>query len=173
MITIISGTNRPNSQSLALSIFYQKKLKEKGIDANILSLTDLPTNILESEMYGKYNPDFQPFQDIITQTKKFIFIIPEYNGSFPGVLKLLIDTCKFPESFQHKKTALVGLAQGTYGNIRGVDHFSSVCNYVGMNVLHMRLHIPAISSVLNENGEVTNKLVLKNIEQQIEMFINF
>ena len=54
----------------------------------------------------KEAPAFEPIQEIVTKTDKFIFVIPEYNGSFPGVLKVFIDACSFPESFYEKKAAL-------------------------------------------------------------------
>jgi chromate reductase len=128
LTTIISATNRLNSSTYKLAQYYQKKLKEKGLEAGILSLTQLPANIIESDLYGKRSPEFEPIQDIVTQTEKFLFIIPEYNGSFPGVLKIFMDACSFPESFYEKKAALTGLSSGKYGNIRGILRaFAIIC----------------------------------------------
>ncbi len=135
MITIISSTNRPGSSTLKLAQYYQKKLHEKGVEANLLSLAQLPPNLIETDLYGKRSQGFEPVQKIITETQKFLFVIPEYNGSFPGVLKVFIDACAFPESFYDKKAALVGLSSGKYGNIRGIDHFTGVCHYVHLNVM--------------------------------------
>ncbi|MGY3211045.1 NADPH-dependent FMN reductase [Mucilaginibacter sp. HD30] len=117
MITIISSTNRPGSSTYKLALYYQKKLSEKGIEAGILSMTELPGNLIETNMYGKSNPEFEQIQARVTATQKFLFIIPEYNGSFPGILKFFIDACAFPQSFYEKKAALVGLSSGKYGNI--------------------------------------------------------
>ncbi len=37
-------------------------------------------------------PDFLKMEnELLIPTEKFIFIIPEYNGTFPGVLKAMID----------------------------------------------------------------------------------
>src|SRR6185437_8492131 len=128
MITIISGTNRPQSSTIKLAAYYQKRFLEKGAEAGLLSLTQLPANSLETDLYGKRSREFQPIQDIVDKTEKFLFIIPEYNGSFPGALKVFIDACSFPESFYEKKAALTGLSSGKYGNIRGIDHFTGVCH---------------------------------------------
>ena len=104
MITLISGTNRPNSRTGLLTDYYKNKIEEKGIETELVSLVDLPPNIIESDLYGNRSEGFQKIQDIITASQKFIFVVPEYNGSFPGVLKLFIDACKFPESFKYKKS---------------------------------------------------------------------
>jgi chromate reductase len=173
MITIISSTNRPESHTFKLAQYYQQKLREKGTEAGILSLTDLPCNLLQSDLYGKRSADFQPIQDIITQTDKFLFIIPEYNGSYPGVLKVLIDACSFPESFYDKKAALVGLSSGKYGNIRGVDHFTGVCHYIHLNVMSLKIHIASIHKELDENGQLFKADTIKFTNEQIDKFIAF
>lgn len=138
-----------------------------------MSLSQLPGNLIESDLYGKRSTEFQKIQDIITQTQKFLFIIPEYNGSFPGVLKVFIDSCSFPESFYDKKAALTGLSSGKYGNIRGIDHFTGVCHYLNLHVMPLKLHIPYIKTEFNENADLFKEDTLKFTDEQIEKFINF
>jgi NAD(P)H-dependent FMN reductase len=173
MITIISSTNRPQSHTFTLARYYQQKLQENGTGAGILSLTDLPANLLQTDLYGKRSAEFQPIQDIITQTDKFLFIIPEYNGSYPGVLKILIDACTFPDSFYDKKAALVGLSSGKYGNIRGIDHFTGVCHYVHLNVMSLKIHIASINKELDEHGQLFKADTIKFTNEQIDKFIKF
>jgi chromate reductase, NAD(P)H dehydrogenase (quinone) len=173
MITIISATNRPGSSTLKVAQYYQKELKKRGIDAGILSLTQLPASLIASDLYGKRSVEFEPIQKIVTQTTKFLFIIPEYNGSFPGVLKTFIDACDFPDSFYDKKTALTGISSGKYGNIRGIDHFTGVCHYLHLNVMSLKLHIAAINKEFDENGDFFKTDTLKFVNEQIDKFIVF
>jgi len=173
MITIISATNRPGSSTLKVAQYYQKQLKEKGVDAGILSLSQLPANLIESDLYGKRSAAFEPIQQVVTQTEKFLFIIPEYNGSFPGVLKTFIDACSFPESFYEKKTALTGISSGKYGNIRGIDHFTGVCHYLHLNVMSLKLHIASINKEFDENDNFFKSDTLKFVDEQIDKFISF
>jgi chromate reductase len=173
MITIISATNRPGSHTLKLAQYYQQKLREKGTEAGLLSLAELPANLIQTDLYGKRSPEFMPIQDIITQTDKFLFIIPEYNGSFPGVLKVFIDACSYPESFYEKKAALVGLSSGKYGNIRGVDHFTGVCHYIHLNIMSLKIHIASINKEMDQNGQLLNADTLKFTNEQIDKFIKF
>lgn len=173
MNLIISGTNRLGSNSLKVAKHYQQELAKRGEFWDILSLEDLPTNMLSSDLYGKRSVDFTPIQNKITQSQKFIFIIPEYNGSYPGILKTFIDGCDFPASFKNKKAILVGISTGKYGNIRGVDHFTGVCNYIRMHTLPLKLHIPNIHQEINEQGILTGETTLKFIEEQIDEIIKF
>lgn len=173
MVTIISGTNRPNSSTYKLAQYYQKKLREKGLEAGLLSLTQLPGNLIEGDLYGKRSAEFELIQTIITQTQKFLFIIPEYNGSFPGVLKVFIDACSFPESFYEKKAALTGLSSGKYGNIRGIDHFTGICHYLHLNVMPLKIHIGGIKSEFDENNNLFKADTLQFTDEQMDKFIKF
>ena len=173
MVTIIAATNRPGSSTLKLAKYYQRKLKEKGLEAGLLSLAQLPPNIIETDLYGKRSAEFEPIQDIITRTDKFLFIIPEYNGSFPGILKVFVDACSFPESFYEKKAALVGLSSGKYGNIRGIDHFTGICHYIHLNIMPLKLHIPHIKTEIDANGDLFKEDTLRFTDEQMDKFIGF
>jgi len=173
MITIISSTNRPGSSTLKVAQYYQKRLHELGAEAGILSLSDLPANLLQTDLYGSRSEAFQPIQDIVTKTDKFIFIIPEYNGSYPGILKVFIDACSFPESFYEKKAALVGVSSGRYGNIRGVDHFTGVCHYIHLDVMPLKIHIPSVHKELDAEGNFANADTVRYTDEQMKKFIHF
>ncbi len=173
MVTIVSGTNRPQSNTLKVASYYQRELAKKGLKTQLLDLQELPENLIHSDLYGKRSSTFELIQELITRTEKFLFIIPEYNGSFPGVLKTFIDACSFPESFYDKKACLTGISSGKYGNIRGIEHFNGVCAYLHLHVMPLRIHIPSIRKELNEAGEFTQEETLQFVNQQIEKFIRF
>ena len=173
MITIIAATNRPNSNTLKVAKYYQQQLKLKGLESNLFSLEHLPVDVLNTDMFGKRSTAFQKIQDLISNTDKFLFVMPEYNGSYPGVLKVLIDACNFPDSFYDKKTALVGLSSGKYGNIRGVEHFTGICNYMHLNVMPLKIHITEIKKEFDENGDLFNADTVKFTNEQMDKFINF
>ncbi|WP_129714605.1 NADPH-dependent FMN reductase [Pedobacter sp. SYP-B3415] len=173
MITILSGTNRPGSNSLKVAQYYQRILEQRGMETRLLSMEALPADLIATDLYGKRSAAFQPIQDLVSATSKFLFVVPEYNGSFPGVLKTFIDACTFPSSFYDKKAALVGLSSGKYGNIRGVEHFAGICSYLHLHTLPLRIHIPHIREELNEAGDFFKEDTVKFTNQQIERFIAF
>ena len=173
MITIISSTNRPGSSTLKVAKFYQEQLQLRGIEAGILSLSDLPANLIRTDLYGKRSQEFEVIQDMVTKTDKFIFIIPEYNGSFPGVLKVFIDACDFPQSFYNKKAALIGISSGKYGNVRGIDHFTGVCHYMHINVMSLKLHISSIHKELDADDQIIKADTLKYVGEQLDKFVEF
>jgi chromate reductase len=173
MDLIISGTNRQGSHSLKVAKYYQQELQRKGEEWRLLSLLDLPENIIVSDLYNHRSEAFRPIQELVSEAKRLIFIVPEYNGSYPGVLKVFIDACAFPISFFNKKVALVGVSSGKYGNIRGIDHFTGVCNYLRMHVLPLKIHIPHIQSELNEQQQLFQTTTVKFVNEQLDEIIRF
>ncbi|MBD1423662.1 NADPH-dependent FMN reductase [Sphingobacterium chuzhouense] len=173
MNLIISGTNRERSNSLKIAKYYQQELQRKGESWELLSLSDLPSDITVTDLYGKRSEAFKPIQALVSAAHKFVFIIPEYNGSFPGILKVFIDACSFPASFFHKKAALVGVSTGKYGNIRGVDHFTGVCNYMRMHVLPLKIHLSKVHDELGGDDQLIDELTTKFVQEQIDEIARF
>lgn len=174
MITIISGTNRPESNSRAVADLYARMLSDKGVENRIMDLADLPADFTTTALYdntGK-NEDFNRLSDMIMTSDKFVFVVPEYNSSFPGVLKAFIDGLDYPYSFQDKKAALVGLSSGMQGSGLALSHLTDILNYLGMHVMAMKLKLAHIKK--NFDGKIiTNQLYQELIEQQIAQLIQF
>lgn len=173
MTTIISGTNRQGSNALRVAKYYKTRLQEKGQGANLLSLTELPASFIESDLYGKRSEEFARIQDLVSKSEKFLFVIPEYNGSFPGVLKTFIDACEFPASFYEKKAALVGISSGRQGNLRGVDHFTGVANHMHLHIMPLKIYLSCVEAELDDNSNLCKEGTVKVTDEQIDKFISF
>lgn len=174
MYTIISGTNRKNSVSATISKLYRDILKDHGIEARIIYLTDLPKDFLFSALYentGKHEA-FNAFKDIVNQSEKFVFIVAEYNGSFPGALKAFIDGLDYQKSLNNKKCALVGISAGDQGGGLALSHLTDILNYLGMHVLALKPRMGRIGSALTEN-KITNPLYKDLLLTQAEQLIKF
>ncbi len=164
MITIISGTNRKNSNTYKIAKEYQFILQEKGIEAGIFSLEEV--DLLH------YNAAFEKIEnEILIPSTHFIIISPEYNGSYPGVLKLLFDSSRSHEMWYHKKALLTGVATGRAGNLRGMDHLADVLNYIKITVHPNKLPISVVDRVVGDDGKIIDANTLKTINQQLDEFI--
>ncbi len=171
-IGIIVGTNRENSISEKIGEYYAKQLYNKGIPYDLINLKHLPETFAFSTLYGSVHPEFGLFQEKIDSFNKIIFIIPEYNGSFPGVLKTFIDGLRHPDSLNRKKVALVGVSSGAYGNAVGLSHFSDVLAYLNADVMGLRLKLANILKHF-DNGEFSFEVYTNFVRKQIDAFLEF
>ncbi len=87
MITIVSGTNRKNSHTLMVAKYYQNKLLDRGVETTLFSLEDLPPTIIVSDLYGARSKDFEPIQQMVTKTDKFLFFQAVSEFSLLPVIK--------------------------------------------------------------------------------------
>jgi len=156
MITVISGTNRPGSRTKAVAdLFYQLLQESTDEDVRFLDLVDINVHLLTNEMYEKtgQHPTISDIQDsMLVPSDLWVIISPEYNGSYPGVLKLLIDALsirKYKETFSGKKAVLIGVATGRAGNFRGMDHLTGLLNYLNILVMPNKLPISTIDQFMD------------------------
>src|ERR1700683_117799 len=160
MYCIISGTNRPHSNTIKVARQYEALLEQRGVRAVLLSLEKL--NVLER------NPEFEKIEaEILIPTKKFIFISPEYNGSIPGVLKCVFDISDVPRAWWNKKALLTGVSTGRAGNLRGMDDLTDILHYLKVVVHPNKLPISAVTGLMDENGEMTDLPTLAAINTQL------
>ncbi len=171
MITIIAGTNRKNSVTLKVARYYEKLLIKKGLACQVLDLVNLPNDFLFSSLYGQENDEFtQITQKYIFNPNKLIVITPEYNGSFPGVMKAFIDGWD-PRKVSGKWVALTGVSSGRQGNARGMDDLTNILNYLKINVVPVKPPLSQIFKLLNEEGDIIDDGMNDLIRLQLDLLL--
>ena len=172
-VMIISGTNRPNSNALRLARIIESHYRNIQIPAEIYNLADLPREVFDGSVYAAKPPAFVAVQQRVLDASGLHVITPEYNGSFPGVLKYFIDLLKFPESFDRKPVAFVGEAAGTWGGLRSVEHLAGIFSYRNAHLYPDRVFIPAVGMKFDETGKLTDAAIAERLGKQCERFAWF
>ena len=150
MYTVFSASNREDNKTQVFAALCSKLLSEMGIESQVFNLQQLPNNLSGHEIYDYDN---SPVADIVEKylkpVNKVIFVIPEYNGSFPGILKLFIDAVH-PSHFKGKKACLIGVSSGRTGNIRGMEHLTGILHYLKVDVYHHKLPVSGIDRMVSD-----------------------
>lgn len=174
MITIFHATARPNSNSRKIAEFYRDLLNKQGIPHQFFTLEDVESEVFNHTFHNeKSTQQLQIENEILAPTSKFIFIVPEYNGSFPGMFKGFIDASDVKKCFHNKKACLVGVAEGRAGNLRGMEHLTNIFNHMKMHVLHFKIPISQVHLHLDENGILQNQEYIRLIETQLALYLEF
>lgn len=174
MINIVIGTNRKHSLSARVAHIYQQMLHEKQAECRLISLRDLPDDFTASALYENNgrNAQFNRLREAFKDCDKYVFVIPEYNGSYPGVLKTFIDGMDYPSGLQEKKCALVGISSGVQGASVALSHFTDVLHYLGLHVLGLQVKMGEIHRYLKEN-QLTHEIFEKMLRTQADQLIRF
>jgi len=171
MITVISGTNRKGNKTQIFAKAITQILESKSDEeVQYLDLVDLKAEMLHELMYQAEEQSTQIVKlqdDYFMAASKIVFVIPEYNGGYPGIVKLFIDAISirdYGKTFFGKKVGIVGIASGRAGNLRGIDHLVCVCHHVGMIAYPKNLPISSIGNLVDDEGKInegTNEAMAK------------
>ncbi len=154
-IKIITGSNRPgrfNPQPTA----WIKKIAETmpGAEVEVLDLAEINLQFLDETkppMYGQYDHEHsKAWSAKIAEADGFVFVTPEYNHTYPAVLKNAIDYL-FTE-WNYKPVAFVSYG-AVSGGMRAADHLRTLASVLNMFALREQVLIPNYWGGLNEAGE--------------------
>ncbi|MCC5925001.1 MAG: NAD(P)H-dependent oxidoreductase [Bacteroidetes bacterium] len=172
-IAIVATTDRPGSNTLRFANYLKPLYESNGAKADVISLQDFPIEKVIGGKYGKDIPEVKAFNDSILNNDGIVFVIPEYNGSFPGIFKLFIDYLPFPESFSGMPVAFVGLANGSFGALRAVEQAQHVAGYRNAYVFPERVFIAQFHKQFSDDKGLHAELQEKLLRSQVRNFISF
>ena len=175
MITVIVGTNRANSRARCIADLYITLLRSQNAECQLLDLALLPADVSVSALYGNSgNHDgFNKLAALASEADKLVLVVPEYNCSYPGVLKTFIDGLPYPGGIRGKKAALVGWSSGGQGGLLALSHLTDVLMYLGTTVLPARIRLPFIDKYLSEKGILDYPLYHQLLREQAEQLVAF
>jgi chromate reductase len=166
MITIISGSNRSDNITRKVAQEYKRLLSAKSFESQVLFLDEVNMTVRNADFIAAEAEFLQP-------ASKFIIITPEYNGSYPGILKLMIDNTDVSSVWWHKKVLLTGVSTGRAGNLRGMEHLTGCLLHMKMLVHPNRLPVSVVNTLMDTQGQFNDVRTLKAINLQLDEFLSF
>ena len=173
MLTLIVGTNRPDSNTRRVARHVEEIYAALNVPLRVIDLAQLPPEIFNPSSYGEKPKSFVPFADAVLQSTGLIVVTPEYNGGMPGVLKYFIDMLKFPESFEKRPVCFIGLGAGMWGALRPVEQLQMIFGYRNAYLFPERVFLPRIGELLDEQGRLKSAEVLGRLQAQAAAFVDF
>lgn len=152
--------------TIKVATLYYKLLAEKTDNVKLLSLEG--QDVLE-----RGEDIIKMEEEYLIPSEKFVFIMPEYNGSFPGILKLMMDNSDIKKCWWYKKAMLVGVADGRAGNLRGMEHMTNILHYLRMHVLYDKVPLSRINEEIDTDGNLLKPATARVINNQIDSFLKF
>lgn len=92
------------------------------------------------------------YTDITRRADAFFIVTPEYNHSFPGSLKRMLDSEL--EHYNHKPVAFAGCSNGGWGGVRAVESLVPAVRETGLVALSWDIYFPRVQDIFDESGEM-------------------
>lgn len=172
---IIVGTSRPDSNSKKVALFVQRLFALKGEKVEVIELAEIDIDQAHGGHFGGKTPlppKLNASIEALTASEGIIFVIPEYNGSMPGVLKAYVDYWKFPHSFEGRPVAFIGLG-GMWAGLRPVEHMMQVMSYRNAFIFPTRVFMRDVWKLIDKEGVIEDPIILGLLNQLVDGFQKF
>lgn len=126
-VPVILGTIRKGRASENVARFVHAELSRlDGVETELVDIRDIR---LGWDDEGEALKD-QAFAALCDRADGFVLVVPEYNHSFPGSLKRVLDTNL--KEYIHKAAGVVGVSAGPWGGVRMIQSLLPVLREIGL-----------------------------------------
>ena len=171
----IAGSLRAGSYNKAL-LRAAKELVPPGTTLSIFDhLEEIP--LFNQDREKDLPESVRLFKEKIRGADAIIFATPEYNYSFPGVLKNAIDWASRPygnSAWEGKPVAIMSAATGMLGGARAQYHLRQV--FISLNMFPLNkpeVIIPEVGKKVDGLGNLTDGAARQKIKDQLIALVNW
>ena len=158
-IAVLAGTTRAKRESIKAAHYIAEY--GRGLpDVEIIFVDPV-----DFSFPGDGNDDGPPeegggkdprYSDITARADAFFIVTPEYNHSFPGSLKRMLDSEL--QTYNHKPVALAGASDGNWGGVRAVEALVPAIRETGLVVLSWDVYFPRVHQMFEADGTIKPEL---------------
>ena len=149
-IPVILGTTRQGRMSEPVANFVVEQITQwNGVETELIDIRQLKFPIEDA---GQSIKDPQ-FSATCERADGLIIVVPEYNHSFPGWLKHVLDTNL--EEYIHKAVGLCGVSASPFGGTRVIQSMLPVMRELGLVTTFYDLNFGSVNQLFDDSGKIT------------------
>jgi NAD(P)H-dependent FMN reductase len=151
-IPVLAGTTREQRKS----IFAARLVAEVGA-----TFEDIETEVIDPIDFNFPGDGNDPegkdprYTAITHRADGFYIVSPEYNHSFPGSLKRMLDSEL--ENYIHKPVAFAGASSGQWGGVRAIEALVGTVREMGLISTFSDMQFPRVQDLFDDDGTLLNE----------------
>jgi len=176
-IVAIVGSFRKKSYNLQLALKAKEIIGDRA-EFELLDFSDLP--YMNQDIEYPAPEAVRRVREKVKSADGVWIFSPEYNHSYPGLLKNLIDWLSRPVSkeegqvLSHKRIALSGASNGMGGTVSAQDMLVMLLSMLNAEIMNFpRLRVPNAQTQSDETGTLHLTDSLPYLEKQANAFLKF
>jgi chromate reductase len=173
----ISGSLRAGSYNAAL-LRAAGDVAPEGARVEIASIREIP--LYDADVEARGIPEgVRVLKDRIAASDGLLIVSPEYNNSFPGVMKNAIDwltrpPMDIPRVFRDRPVAVIGATPGRGGTVLAQTAWLPVLRTLGTRPwFGQRLQVSGAKSLFDAAGELADEETRARLRAFIAGFVEF
>ena len=165
-IPVILGTTRKGRLSAHAARFMVEQIEKRpGVTTELIDLNQLPAPVDDA---GEGIKD-AAFADKMARADALVIVTPEYNHSFPGLLKHILDSCL--KEYIHKAAGIVGVSAGPFGGVRAIQDFLPVMRELGLVNVFWDVNFGNVANVFDASGKLLDDAFVKRAEKFLDELV--
>ena len=167
-IPVILGTTRKGRMSLsAARLMAAEVAKREGVETELIDVAALPMPTNDDDGWEAIRQT--GFAEKMNRADALVLVSPEYNHSFPGLLKHVLDSCL--KEYIHKAVGIVGVSAGPFGGTRGIQNLVPVVRELGLVVIFWDVNFSNVQNAFDESGALRDESFLRRIDKFLKELI--
>jgi len=165
-IPVVLGTSRKGRASVhAANLMADLLNRRAGVRSAVIDIAMVPLPVDDAGEAIKSTE----FSAAIAAADGLVIVAPEYNHSFPGLLKHALDSCL--SEYIHKAVGLVGVSAGPFAGIRVVQSLLPVMRELGLVTLFWDINIGQVGKVFAEDGRLLDEAFVRRSDRFVRELI--
>lgn len=162
-IPILLGTARQGRQSEKVAKYILEQVKKAEIGTELIDVREFTTQ--DTIPSWIENMRANHWAEVVKKADALIIVSPEYNHSFPGELKIALDTL-FQE-YKNKPVAVCGVSKGGLGGARMVENLLPVLAAFQMFYINSPVYFSKVEELFDEQGTILDDSYDKKVERML------
>jgi len=173
-ILAFSGSGRKGSFNQAIVTVAAEGAREAGAEVTLISLNDYAMPLFNEDEEAEHGigQKAQEFKELLISHDGFLIASPEYNSSYPALLKNAIDWASRKAgdegvlaAYRGKVAGIMAASAGGLGGMRVLVVLRMLLENLGTMVIPNQKAIAKVNTLVDENGTVTDEKTIKQLKK--------
>jgi chromate reductase, NAD(P)H dehydrogenase (quinone) len=173
ILAFASSTRRESFNKKLVAVAAQGA-RQAGAEVTLIDLKDFPLPLFDQDLEAEQGmpENGKKLQKFFIDHDGLLIASPEYNSSFPAVLKNAIDWVSRPApgepslvAFRGKAAILMSASPGALGGLRALVHVRSILGNIGVIVLPDQIAVAKAHEAFQPDGSLVDPKQQAGIER--------
>lgn len=165
-IPVVLGTTRKGRMSAHAARFVADRIRLRdGIATDVIDISRLPLPV-DDAGEGVRSPEYG---EAMLRADAIVIVAPEYNHSFPGLLKHVLDSCL--KEYIHKAAGIVAVSAGSFGGTRVIQSLLPVLRELGLVTIFWDVNIGNVGRVFDDAGLLVEDAFVRRTDKFLDELV--
>jgi NAD(P)H-dependent FMN reductase len=165
-IPVLLGTVRKGRASVHAARFIVSEIrKRESVVTDLIDIAELPIPVDDA---GGAIKD-KDLAEKMNSADGLVIVTPEYNHSFPGLLKHVLDSNLM--EYIHKPVGIAGVSTGPFGGARVIQNCLAPMRELGLVTIFFDINFGNVSKLFDESGNLLDPAYVRRTDKFLNELI--